>query len=192
MNKSELADPNSEEVIGNAAYIRNFNRVSECKAITKSRRKEWSRCRPLHLIICSCLFLWAGNGFADSATCSIAPYSGDWNTAANWLPTIVLNSAADTATFALSTVTSVSTSAFTQVHGIVFNPGASAFTISNSPVFTLSISGVGIINNSGVTQNFVTTVTSSSQSNGSVESISLGRSTSISITSSPCSSFTKL
>jgi hypothetical protein len=44
------------------------------------------------------------------------------------------------------------------VNGIVFNPGASAFTITASPMFTLTISGVGITNNSGITQNFVTGV----------------------------------
>ena len=36
----------------------------------------------------------------------------------------------------------------------MFNPGASAFTIT-SPFFSFTISGVGITNNSGITQNFV-------------------------------------
>jgi len=89
-------------------------KVKNCPSIQRSR------CRLLHLVICSCLFLWAGNGFAGSATWSIAPYSGDWNAAANWLPTTVSNAAADTAIFALSTVTSVSTSVFIQVNGIGF------------------------------------------------------------------------
>ena len=41
---------------------------------------------------------------------------------------------------------------------IVFNPGASNFTITTSPALVLTISGVGITNNSGVTQHFVTAV----------------------------------
>ena len=41
---------------------------------------------------------------------------------------------------------------------IIFNPGASAFTITQDHVFvpiSLTISGAGIVNNSGVTQSFL-------------------------------------
>jgi outer membrane autotransporter protein len=96
--------------------------------------------------------------FAGSATWDTAPATGDWNTATNWTPATVPNSSADTASFGLSTITGVSISANTEVNGIVFNSTASAFTITASPVFTLTISGTGITNNSGVTQNFVTAV----------------------------------
>src|SRR5262249_12707770 len=43
-----------------------------------------------------------------------------------------------------------------ELNGIVFNPGASAFTISTNFTAhpTINISGVGITNNSGVVQNF--------------------------------------
>src|SRR5439155_16275992 len=75
----------------------------------------------------------------------------------------VPNGPSDTATFALSNTTGVSLSADTEVNGIVFNPGASAFTIATSPGFQLTISGVGITNNSGIAQNFVAAV----DSNGS-------------------------
>src|SRR5439155_19666716 len=57
-----------------------------------------------------------------------------------------------------SNIIGVSLSANTEVDGIVFNAGASAFTITASPSFTLTISGVGITNNSGIMQNFVTAV----------------------------------
>ena len=67
------------------------------------------------------------------------------------------NAAVDVATFATSGTTGISLSAPTQVSGIVFNPGASAFTITSTPTLTLTISGVGVTNSSGVTQNFVTT-----------------------------------
>src|SRR5262249_26206085 len=92
----------------------------------------------------------------DSATWSLNPSSADWNTATNWTPAVVPDSGASIATFASSNVTAVTVSANTDVSGIVFNSGASAFTISVSastlPQFT--ISGVGIANNSGITQNF--------------------------------------
>jgi hypothetical protein len=94
--------------------------------------------------------------FADSATWKTNPGSGDWNTASNWTPAAVPNDPADTATFALSNTTGISLSAIT-VNGVVFNAGASAFTISVRPRTELTISGVGITNNSGITQNFVTT-----------------------------------
>ena len=67
----------------------------------------------------------------------------------------VPNGPADIATFGSSSVTDISPSADTEVNGIVFNPGASAFTITASPTGILTISGAGIINNSGVVQNFV-------------------------------------
>jgi len=52
-------------------------------------------------------------------------------------------------------VTDVSIRALVQLDGIVFDVGADAFIISNTPRVVLTISGVGITNNSGVLQNFV-------------------------------------
>ncbi len=93
---------------------------------------------------------------ADSATWNLDPTSGDWNTATNWTPNTVPNAPADVATFAASNQTAISLSANTIVDSIVFNPGASAFTISAiSPASRLTFDGVGIVNNSGVVQNFV-------------------------------------
>ena len=92
---------------------------------------------------------------AGSATWLTNPITGDWNTGTNWTAGGPPNGSADTATFAASNITGASISANTEVNGIVFNAGASAFTITASPVFTLTISGVGMTNNSGTTQNFV-------------------------------------
>ena len=91
---------------------------------------------------------------AGSATWSAIPISGDWNTAANWIPATVPNGASDTATFAISNLTNVSISAFTTLDGITFDPQASAFTISNGSQ-VVEMFGAGITNNSGITQNFV-------------------------------------
>jgi len=99
----------------------------------------------------------AGPAFAGSATWSASPASGDWNTAANWSPTTVPNGPADNATFGSSSATNVSISSDTEVDEIVFNPGAPSFSISAKPTFLFfTISGTGITNLSGVTQNFVT------------------------------------
>jgi len=94
---------------------------------------------------------------AGSATWNLNPASGDWNTAANWTPATVPNGPADTAQFAASNTTGISISSPTEVNGTQFNPGASAFTITAPPMLTFTISGVGITNNSGTTQNFVST-----------------------------------
>jgi autotransporter-associated beta strand protein len=96
--------------------------------------------------------------FAGSATWKASPATGDWNHAANWAPSTIPNGPFETATFATSNITGVSLSDLVEVNGITFNAGASAFTITVPPNLTLTISGVGITNNSGVAQNFATTV----------------------------------
>ena len=98
----------------------------------------------------------ASSTFAGSATWRANPSSGDWNTAANWTPMTVPNGPDDTATFATSNQTHVSISAVTEVNGIVFNSGASSFTIlpEDLPSADLEIVGTGIVNNSGIVQKF--------------------------------------
>ena len=93
---------------------------------------------------------------AGSATWNLNPASNDWNTAANWTPATVPNMPADTATFGVSNKKSISTSAGFGLNGMVFNPGASAYTISTSDF--IDISGTGIVNNSGVTQNIIAAI----------------------------------
>ena len=95
---------------------------------------------------------------AGSATWKSSPATGDWNTATNWTPQTVPNGPSDVATFAISNQTAVSLSAQTEVNGITFNSGASAFTITvpaNTSGFTLNITGVGVTNDSGTTQTIV-------------------------------------
>ncbi|MBA3961157.1 MAG: hypothetical protein H0X40_04545 [Chthoniobacterales bacterium] len=92
---------------------------------------------------------------AGSATWSVNPPSSDWNTAANWTPATIPNGLSDVATFNNSSKTTIAVSETTEVSAMIFNPGASSYTILPGPtedrVFTLS--GAGITNNSGVTQN---------------------------------------
>jgi len=92
---------------------------------------------------------------AGSATWRANPSSGDWNTAANWAPMTVPNGPSDTATFASSNQTNVSLSAHATVDGVVFNPGASGFTISIPNPLSMYLEGVGITNNSAIFQHFV-------------------------------------
>jgi autotransporter-associated beta strand protein len=93
---------------------------------------------------------------ATSATWDLNPGSGDWNAAANWTPMGVPNGPADVATFGLSNTTDVSISANTEVNSIIFRPTATnTYTITATSALKLTISGVGVVNNSGIAQNFV-------------------------------------
>ncbi len=104
-------------------------------------------------------FLFGQSVLAGSATWNLNPPSGDWNTAANWAPMTIPNSSTDTATFDVSNLTGISFQTNTiSVNRIVFNPGASAFTITAGTLNNgawLSIYDGGVVNNSGTTQNFV-------------------------------------
>jgi hypothetical protein len=110
---------------------------------------------PLAAAILTLVLSTASSSFAGSATWKKIPATNDWQTAANWTPRTVPNGPLDTATFASSNQTGVDLAQFgdIEVNGIVFKPGASAFTISTE-LPNLIISGVGITNNSGIVQNF--------------------------------------
>src|SRR6266480_754484 len=107
--------------------------------------------------ILALLLSTASSSFAGSATWKQSPASDDWFTATNWKQRTIPNGPGDTATFASSNQTSIDIVFDREVSGIVFKPGASAFTIATNPQVTpeLTISGVGVTNNSGIVQNFV-------------------------------------
>ncbi len=94
---------------------------------------------------------------AGSAGWKANPANGDWNTATNWMPATVPNGPSDTATFATSSQTTVSLSANTEVNTLFYRPGANAFTTTLGNALSLTLSGAGIVNHSGVTQNFQVT-----------------------------------
>ena len=126
----------------------------------------------LFVIVATLLLLLlstANSTFANSATWKTNPATGDWNHVANWIPRTIPNGPSDTATFATSNTTNVFLSANIEVNGIVFNAGASAFTITVVPTLTLTVSGAGIANNSGVTQNFVTTSDINGTQHGTIQ-----------------------
>ena len=112
---------------------------------------------PLALVyLCFVVAIGVSNSVrAGSATWDLNPGSGNWNTATNWTPATVPNGWSGTATFGLSNTTDVSVSANAAVGGITFAPGASSFTITAGSGLTLTLTGVGITNDSGTTQNFV-------------------------------------
>ena len=103
--------------------------------------------------------------YAGSATWNANPVDNDWSNPGNWTPATIPNGPADTATFGVSSRTNVFIRAPIEVNSIVFTPGASAFTVTTRPTreIMLTVSGAGITNDSGITQNFVT----SADENGS-------------------------
>jgi autotransporter-associated beta strand protein len=99
------------------------------------------------------LLAWS-DVFAGSATWALTA-SNNWSDPSNWVPKTVPDGPDDVATFDLSNGTAISASNI-EVNSIVFNPGASAYTITCSSLNNaLDISGAGVVNNSGTTQNFV-------------------------------------
>ena len=130
-------EPQKAQLIGSTS-------VAHLGKTKKVKSRDFFRLtRRLGLIQLQLLFILQ-TAFAGSATWQLNPVSGDWNTAANWTPPTITNGSADTATFDVSNQTSLTLSANTEVNGIVFNAGASAFTIALSGGLTLTLSGTGI------------------------------------------------
>ena len=94
---------------------------------------------------------------AGNATWNLNPTSNNWNTPANWTPNTVPGDA-DIATFNTSNITDITFSQESGVLEILFNPGASSFTYTVSHFNALTFTIVGVVNNSGVTQNFIADV----------------------------------
>jgi fibronectin-binding autotransporter adhesin len=92
-------------------------------------------------------------GYAENATWNVNPGSGDWNTATNWTPNTVPG-VEDIATFNTSAITGIAFSQDSGVLELLFNPGASAFTFTVDNSYSFSLNFTGVVNNSGVTQNF--------------------------------------
>lgn len=112
---------------------------------------------PHHIKTALSLLLFAATipAFAGSATWSATPQNSSWSNAVNWGAGGPPNAATDVATFDISATTSITLSASTQLAGIVFNAGASAYNITAFPTGKLSLLGAGIGNTSGAPQLFV-------------------------------------
>src|SRR6266536_6495341 len=134
----------------------NHQPSTACREKRAAMRYGWAFL-PLAAAILTLQFSTASSSCAGSATWKQSPASGEWFTVANWQPRTIPNGPGDTATFASSNQTSIDIVFDTEVNGIVFKPGASAFTIATNPQVTpeLTISGLGVTNNSGIVQNFV-------------------------------------
>jgi autotransporter-associated beta strand protein len=112
---------------------------------------------PAVLFISAFSMLLAQAGYAGSATWSQTPVDSEWTTAAYWTPATVPNGPIDVATFATSTSLNPLVDSNIEVDSIVFNPGASVFTVTvNSSTAILTLSGGGVTNESGQTQHFST------------------------------------
>jgi autotransporter-associated beta strand protein len=108
------------------------------------------------------LLLTIQSGYAQhgSATWSSDGSENLWGDLADWTPQVIPNGPEDVATFANSSVTYVDFDIFNDVSitldSIHFVPGADAFTIADYSA-SMFFEGAGVINDSGVTQSFITT-----------------------------------
>jgi len=90
---------------------------------------------------------------AGSATWKATPVSGSWGDPNNWTPATVPNTTADIATFDSSNTTSVNGAG--NLGGIIFQAGASAYTVTFTTPLAFDMAGVGVTNNSGILQEFI-------------------------------------
>jgi len=108
-------------------------------------------------LLTSCILILASQICqAGSATWVQSPADDNWSNPNNWMPNTVPNSSTDTATFGTSDTTAISIQDSIGLRSVIFQPGASAYTLTVTNAKTLSLAGnPNIINNSGVEQNFV-------------------------------------
>jgi autotransporter-associated beta strand protein len=92
--------------------------------------------------------------FADTATWNVDTVNQSWREAANWTPAIVPNGD-DTAVLDVSNVSAITISKKIELEELIFNPGASGYSIRVDPVAQFLFHTVGITNNSGRVQNIV-------------------------------------
>ncbi len=112
------------------------------------------------------LVLSAQTSQAGSATWLANPATNHWNNANNWTAGGPPNGPSDIATFATSNTTGILHTADVEVSSIVFNSGASAFTITTGATATLTIIGAGVTDNAAAAENFATTGSSTASTVG--------------------------
>jgi len=90
---------------------------------------------------------------AGSATWKTSPLSGLWGDSNNWTPATVPSTTADIATFGISDTTAISGAG--NLSGMIFQAGASAYTVTFTTPLAFDMAGAGVTNNSGILQTFV-------------------------------------
>jgi hypothetical protein len=101
------------------------------------------------LLLAAILMLSAQISLAGSATWLFSPIDGLWSDPSNWTQGGPPNGPGDTATFATSNKTFINVDVSVEVNSIVFTGDAFSLDLGS-----LTLSGAGIINNSGVSQDF--------------------------------------
>ena len=137
-------------------YVRQGSHITACT--------RWANFRSVGLallMVCA-----ATQALAGSASWLANPANGNWSNTSNWSSATVPNSSSDVATFGTSSVRSLSLTNYIQVRSIVFNAGASAYTVTASSPYNLNFTGVGVTNSSSVIQNFVAPVDGAGGSGG--------------------------
>jgi hypothetical protein len=137
--------------------------------------------KKLFPVICLFSFSIAAHSFAGSATWNLNPSSNEWNTATNWTPATVPDGPSDVATFAVSNETNLFFRESVELDQMVFDPGASPYTMTCNPRVDFDLMGAGIVNNSGVNQTFVTRALQNQTGIGNIELVAQFQSTTASV-----------
>ncbi len=115
------------------------------------------------------LFVWSPFvshvAVASNATWNLNSVTDEWNNVSNWTPATVPGQG-EIATFDVSNTTDITVAGNGSVSGVIFDPGASAYTIGVGTAGILSIGPNGVVNNSGITQNFVAGVDAAGNQGG--------------------------
>ena len=123
------------------------------------------------LLLCGLLLLISNALPKPAARLGISIPAPELEYAANWTPATVPNGPADTATFGVSNQTNVvlPESQSVELNQIVFDAGASPFTIAVKRFADFAVSGTGMVNNSGISQTFVTLITKDQLGGSNIE-----------------------
>jgi autotransporter-associated beta strand protein len=127
--------------------------------IKRAKARQGSLLRLLLRIIAAFFVFISLVSRASTATWLDNPVSGDWNNPVNWTAGGPPNGSVDTASFGASNQTVISLSTNTEVDSVVFDNGATSYTITTGPSLTLTISGAGILRTSTYLSTLVTETT---------------------------------
>jgi autotransporter-associated beta strand protein len=130
-----------------------------CRAVLSSagfsRLPLSSYVHPVCTVLLGVLVLLPSHASAGESTWKLNPISNDWYDANNWTPERVPEGPSDTALFGASDSTSINLSMGVSISSIAFQPGASSYTITPAEGGIVYLTGTGIVNESGMTQDFV-------------------------------------
>jgi autotransporter-associated beta strand protein len=136
---------------------------------TQSDNKGIRRCRPTRsgrnlatLLMVGGIIFTSQPAYAGSGTWIVNPVNNSWNTPANWSSNTVPGGL-DTATFKFSEITDISISGNSGAQTLLLDVDANAYSFTALPGAVMDVGDGGIMNLSGLEQNFIAQADSAGQ-----------------------------